>query len=216
MFLHIVDREKAKEIGMKNFFNLKPCRPFGNVAMRNTKTGRCLCAEHRKKHSDKQKRILLENPEALKRKREKFREWRDKNKDEFESCKKRSIERAIQEGRKYKHSQKTLERMRKYRRDNMHKLSSKKMIRFIKDKYPDAILNISELDIFVTEECYHLRMLRIKSTGIDWNVDHMKPLGGNPKGMHTWDNLQVIPFYLNIMKRNRNIFTKPHEWFNYA
>lgn len=57
---------------------------------------------------------------------------------------------------------------------------------------------------FFIEEAYHLAQLRAKVTGFPWHVDHIVPLQSETVcGLHTHDNLQVIPGVLNISKGNR-------------
>lgn len=57
---------------------------------------------------------------------------------------------------------------------------------------------------FFIEEAYHLAQLRSAMTGFVWHVDHIVPLTSPIVcGLHTHDNLQVIPGVLNISKGNR-------------
>lgn len=75
----------------------------------------------------------------------------------------------------------------------------------------------SELDDFVLQEAYNLASDRKKSTGFDWQVDHMIPLQArNVCGLQVWNNFQVIPAILNRLKRNSLIFTEPLEWLFYG
>lgn len=61
-----------------------------------------------------------------------------------------------------------------------------------------------ELTEFVSEEAQHLRRLRNNSSGFKWHVDHIIPLNGRDvSGLHTWNNLQVIPASVNLSKGNR-------------
>ena len=57
---------------------------------------------------------------------------------------------------------------------------------------------------FFMGEIYDLAQLRTKMTGIKWSVDHIVPLR-NPAvcGLHTEQNLQVIPTVHNLSKNNR-------------
>jgi hypothetical protein len=73
-----------------------------------------------------------------------------------------------------------------------------------------------ELDELILLEASNLAMLRTKSTGISWHVDHMIPLAAkNACGLHVGINCQVIPAYLNIRKSNKMIMTEPNEWILY-
>ncbi|MEB3214053.1 MAG: hypothetical protein VKL39_22080 [Leptolyngbyaceae bacterium] len=56
---------------------------------------------------------------------------------------------------------------------------------------------------FFVQEAYELANLRTNLTGIEWHVDHIVPLQHrNACGLHTEDNLQIIPATLNYKKMN--------------
>lgn len=58
------------------------------------------------------------------------------------------------------------------------------------------------IQFFITE-AYRLAKLRTKMTGIEWQVDHIVPLTSDIVcGLHTHDNLQVIPAFDNRSKKN--------------
>lgn len=70
-----------------------------------------------------------------------------------------------------------------------------------------------EFDRFVAQECYHVAEGRREATGLTWHVDHMLPLKGKRvSGLHCGLNLQVIPGYLNALKRNHRVFDEPDDW----
>lgn len=57
---------------------------------------------------------------------------------------------------------------------------------------------------FFIEEAYDLAQRRTSATGIEWQVDHIVPLQSELVcGLHTHENLQVIPARVNRSKQNR-------------
>lgn len=75
----------------------------------------------------------------------------------------------------------------------------------------------NELDKFVYNECLSLCKARKESTGIDWHVDHMIPLHGSiASGLHCALNFQVIPAYINLSKKNKNIMQDHFEWLSFT
>jgi hypothetical protein len=61
-----------------------------------------------------------------------------------------------------------------------------------------------ELTEFVGKEAHHLSKLRERVIGGKWSVDHIIPVRGKVvSGLHTWNNLQVIPMQQNRSKFNR-------------
>ena len=51
---------------------------------------------------------------------------------------------------------------------------------------------------------FDLAVKRSIMTGIKWHVDHIIPLQGKlVSGLHTVENLQVIPAKINMRKGNR-------------
>lgn len=71
----------------------------------------------------------------------------------------------------------------------------------------------TELDHFVNTEAFSLNALRFKLTGIKWHVDHMIPIKAkNVCGLHVWNNFQCLPAIMNQSKKNKLIYTNPHEW----
>jgi len=63
---------------------------------------------------------------------------------------------------------------------------------------------LTEDDHWMMEQAYELAALRTKLFGFPWHVDHVIPLQGKlVSGLHTPNNLQVIPGYDNLRKSNR-------------
>lgn len=58
-----------------------------------------------------------------------------------------------------------------------------------------------EFTEFVAREAHYLARLRDETTKIKWSVDHIIPLRSKKvSGLHTWNNLQVIPMQINRLK----------------
>jgi len=67
------------------------------------------------------------------------------------------------------------------------------------------------VDLELIEEFYVFAKERTEITGIKWHVDHIIPLNSKTVcGLHTVDNLQIIPASLNSSKGNREI--KKYDW----
>jgi hypothetical protein len=61
-------------------------------------------------------------------------------------------------------------------------------------------------NLFFIDEIYALARLRTKllTGGVKWSVDHVIPLRSKTVcGLHTHDNLRVVPALLNVRKGNR-------------
>ena len=70
-----------------------------------------------------------------------------------------------------------------------------------------------ELTDFVLKEASILAKQREELFGIKWQIDHMIPIRArNVRGLHVWNNFQCIPQPINSYKRNKLIYTNPHEW----
>jgi hypothetical protein len=73
-----------------------------------------------------------------------------------------------------------------------------------------------ELTDFVVAEAARLRGLRKSATGILWQVDHIVPLKGKTvSGFHVYNNLAVIPEYVNRAKKNKHNPDKEVAFWNF-
>lgn len=72
-----------------------------------------------------------------------------------------------------------------------------------------------EFYALIDEEAYVLAKIRGAITGRCWHVDHMIPLlAKRVSGLAVWNNIQVIPANMNLVKNNRLILTEPGEWIS--
>lgn len=148
-------------------------------------SGSCKICDNKKK---------LATPEQL---RERYLRWKEKNptraKEYYEAKK-------LDETYKQKQKENTI----RYRKNNPGWMAAQCAKRRAKQLQATAGWD-TELTEFLSEEAHHLRGLRDASTGIIWNVDHIVPLQGKEvRGLHVWNNLQVIPKRLNVQKLNRH------------
>ena len=66
----------------------------------------------------------------------------------------------------------------------------------------NAISNMSDDDIFKINNIYQTARDATINTGYAWEVDHIVPLSKG--GLHTLNNLQVVPATWNRSKNNKN------------
>lgn len=209
-YFHIITRKKAEELGIKFFFTGKPCRNHGNYWLRGVNRGKCWCPGCKKDRRETGYKWLQQG-DRYEKKKEFLRSYGKTDKAKLVKKERREVrknwgipERVVD-----------IEKQKDYFQKNKHKFMAYQMNSRVKKKYPDAICDKEEeLNNFVLEEAHKLRVMRSKVTGHDWHVDHLIPLAKG--GKHTWDNIQVIPWLMNIMKKDRMIFTKPYQWFNFA
>lgn len=121
-------------------------------------------------------------------------EWRKKNKDKWASLVQKSYYKCSEGSVSRRNNMEHTEETRKqWHRDK----SNNRCTRAKKARLTD------ELTQFVTKEAHELRKLRNKVTGFEWHVDHVIPLKGEYVcGLHTWNNLAVIPKVENLRKGN--------------
>lgn len=211
MMWQLIDRKTATERGMMYFFTGKPCRNFGNVWLRNTNRGKCFCPDCKKQRREKGYETIT--PEKREKKIEYARKRWDENRDELN--KKRMERERINKNWGIKktitRSKGSTKNSKKWREENKARMRMHQMNSRVKKRYtPEIMSRWGELDEFVLLECFDVCMERKELTGIEWSVDHMIPLARG--GAHSWDNFQPLPKSINILKKDRAIFTQPHEW----
>lgn len=235
MFFVPISRTIAKERGLKTYFLSKPCKR-GEHSIRSTASGKCLCtgckevlkiyknsfnrtekgkaikSKIAKKSYEKNKITILERnkkyrnqPEVRARLREQNRLWEKKNRE-------KNPEKA--NARSLKFSMNNKSKLKEWRkRWNINNRPKKAMYALERRLLTSYAHLQSELTEFVFEQTYELAQQRETLLGIKMHVDHMIPLKAkNTCGLHTWNNFQCLPQKLNNSKRNKLIYTNPHEW----
>ena len=179
---------KNKKYREENQDKLKAYEKARSATKRSTpEQQRQRVAKYRLKHRE---RLLVENKEAY---------W--KNPERYRKASRLSNR---------KHIVKRLASTKEWSKNNPEK------VRATNNKYRAIKLSSyfsNELTDFVLEEASALSILRATLTGFKWHVDHMIPLQARSVcGLHVWNNLQSIPQTINNSKRNKLIYTNPHEW----
>lgn len=181
-----ISREEAKALGLKRYFTGKPCRNK-HVAERFVSEGACVvCNAERKAR------------------------WETRNRD-------RARATSTKASARYRANNRDKERdysstYRKENRDVVYARNAKHRAR----KLCATPQWDAELTDFATREAYDLARRRERVTGFAWHIDHMVPLQARKVcGLHTWSNLQVIPWSLNLAKNNRMWLQIHGEWIRH-
>lgn len=239
--MQIISRKEAKEKRLKHYYTGIPCSE-GGTGIRLVCNGRCLCElclikikkqkqidgkKHAEKRNAQNNNWRLQNPEKVleiqersnAKKRTQKSSLIPKMKKERKKISETYWERnkeKIQAKRKLpKNREKHLLSKRKYKANNKDKVraesSKRRAVR--KQALPKWF---GEWDEFVMNEAFSLAVIREKETAIAWHVDHMIPLSCEiASGLHCGDNIQVIPQYINLFKRNLFLFTERGEYLHF-
>lgn len=215
-FIHYITQDKAVEIGVKLYFEGRKCAS-GNYYLRRLSDRRCTCADCREIKAKKERERKSNTPELHKDRIEYSRKYRSENREKLKQSQKDYL--LVQKQENSETYQAYLEKLkrnnRKTRERNPFMAKAAASFSRAKKKYPDSINpSYGELDIFVAQQAYELKEMREHTTGMEWAVDHMTPLARG--GLHQWDNLQLIPFKLNLLKKHKLAVTKPYEWLRYT
>ena len=101
-----------------------------------------------------------------------------------------------------------LQQKRTYRQDNKGKINALVAARkkIVRQRTP---IWVGKEEKWLIKEAYELAALRTKLFNFSWHVDHVIPLQGKTvSGLHVPNNLQVIPWLLNIKKKNKVLYAE--------
>jgi len=229
MFFVPIPRAVAIERGLNYFQSHKPCKE-NSIAKRKVSNKQCTCEGCKKRASLASMKSASKNRSKINA-RERARYKQDPSKGRAKSNKwatnnkaKRSASHSIWHANNkdyanaksrewYANNKEDAKRQQKqYRELNLSNILARNMERRKSVKIASVAWD-SELTSFVLNECYSLNKLREELTYIKWQTDHMIPLQGETVcGLHVWNNFQCLPQNMNTSKRNKFIYTNPHEW----
>lgn len=209
MTIKFINRETAKELGLKTYISGTTCKQGHINAERYTSGADCTICKSLKKRSEGEKlhRIELESSlEAKNRNKKKCGEFYQNNKEYFEQHNREYYqskkEEILETNRKYHKINRViiLERKRKWGQENPDKVAANaawKRAMKLQRTPPWS-------DKSLIEPFYTLARKLTKETGIEYHVDHILPLQGELiSGLHIHTNLRVIPAFENLSKHNK-------------
>lgn len=209
---------------MPRYFTGKPCRN-GHVAERYVNDGRCVQCKAEKdarsyaKHADKRRAAVLAHYSGI-------RDARILAMRDYHARKKGDpAYQAVRAAYKEKHDDRLrllAQEKRATPEARAAKAAKKRADAHLYRAYEqtrnarkrNAIPSwYGELDDFALREAAALIDARRVATGIDWQLDHMIPIGARKAcGLHCAANFQVIPRTLNARKNNQMLLTAPGAW----
>lgn len=204
--MEITTRKTAITAGLVRYFTGKECK-YGHIAERLTSNGVCLaCTALNKSAKDKAYRLRHIDKIRAKDRIRSPRPVRDKNIRQAQKRRHYEKHRAsiLKKCACYRASNK--ERLRdyfkQYKQENNGAVNALNKRRDLAKKQRTPAW-LTDDDFWLMKEIYELAALRSKMSGFKWHVDHIVPLQGETvSGLHVPNNLQVIPYLDNILKRN--------------
>lgn len=200
-----LNRQQAKAIGAPRCFGsvcakhpeLEGERRVSGACVRcaseNTKNARKLNPDRTKEHRKKQVDRVKSTPELLGKKRQSNAKYRAQHKEKIDASIKLWRDKNKPLLREY--VKKSKAKNPDVSRANVAKRRAARIKR--------TPVWLTEDDHWMMKQAYELAELRTKIFGFAWHVDHIIPLQGeNVSGLHTPNNLQVIPWSENISKGN--------------
>lgn len=209
---------------MTRYFTGKPCRN-GHIAERYTSDGRCVQCKAEKdarsyaKHADKRREAVLAHYVTIREARIlAMRDYHARKKGDpayqaiRNAYRKKHADRLRLQAQKKRTTPEARAAKAAKKRADAHLYRAYEQTRNARKR--NAIPSwYGELDEFVLREAAVLIDLRRTATRIDWQLDHMVPIGARKAcGLHCAANFQVIPRTLNARKNNQMILTEPGAW----
>lgn len=160
------------------------------------------------KTCEKKKKALFykNNPESLKRDRERTKKWKKQNKDRvkyLDSKYRKKNRKKLNKKSKERYrtdKESILKHKRKYEKNNPHIRAKIKTKRRMAER--KAIPDWSETEKIKT--VYKKAKWLGKITGLKYHVDHIVPIQGKDVcGLHVWANLQILEVSINCSKQDK-------------
>jgi 5-methylcytosine-specific restriction endonuclease McrA len=198
-------RQQAKAVGAPRCFG-SVCKKHPELEGERRVSGACVrCASEAtklarelnpgrtKEHAKKRNLVVKNNQRLLEKKRQSNAKYRAENKEKVNAAIK--LWRAQNKPLLCEYVKRSKAKNPDVSRANVAKRRAARMSR--------TPAWLTEDDLWMMKQAYELAELRTKIFGFAWHVDHIIPLQGeNVSGLHTPNNLQVIPWAENISKGN--------------
>lgn len=183
-------RLRAKAAGLKRYEGL-PCNKCGGTT-RLVSNQQCIPCRQDQKY-------------AARKKKQKYDKRGRPPKDKVELTPKDKVELTPEEKEIKRKAKRAYEKEYWKRPENLGRKRAKKAKRRCAEiqQKPQWL---SKDDIWLIKEIYDLAIARTELLGFKWEVDHIIPLRAKEaSGLHTPNNLQVIPMTENRKKQNKII-----------
>lgn len=204
LFVHLVTRSKARELGMQYYFTGNPCK-HGHVAERRTSRGDCLecylhrLSEYREKNADHISKTNIEYKEKNKeRYMENYKSWLSENK-EYKYEYTRNWFRQNPEKRR--------DLAKKWRLENPERARKHARIGKARRRGAEGSYTPSDVDRMMDMQKNRCAYCR-KSIAKEYHVDHIVPVSKG--GSNFPDNLQLLCPSCNLKKGAKD----PFDWAN--
>lgn len=222
--MEIISRQEAIDRGLVRYFTGSPCK-YGHIAERLVSNSGCIECQY-----ERYRARYNASPDAARSRSQRYRqnnrekvlasqkEYRARNKAKRAASWARYYDRnkavLAEKNKAYRGRNRdaVLSRIRQWSKRNQHRRTSLQQKRDA-SKMMAVPPWYGEFDEFVWKEAADLVIRRRTATGIKWAADHMIPLAArSARGLHVWNNCQVIPWDINQSKHNRMVLTDPLEW----